>query len=390
MPDDSRSALRRVVVTGIGTVSALGAGGAPALAAALAAGRSAIAPVRSFDAAGSPSRLAAEVDEAMLTELVDPDAARRLSRICRLAVAASGQAMADARLDPGDGARLGLAIGTEHGDFRSSEAFAAGYLRRGVGGLSPMIFPNTVMNSMGAVAAIALGARGPTITVNQATIAGDLAVARGAALVAGGRATAVVAGGVDELCAPVYRRLAEMRVLSPMGGSAPEGCRPFAPDHNGPVIGEGATFVVLEERAAALARGATVHAELLGVHGSSIPVAPHTAPSRRRDPHSPVTRVLGEAGVDAGALSLCYGAGNGDPGIDDWEMALLETDLAAGLPSGSAAPCSLAPLFGQHGGLGALRVAAAALALAGAAGPALVHGIARGGCRTAILLGRAA
>src|SRR5262245_22262635 len=127
----SQAAPRRVVVTGIGTVNALGAGGAPALAAALSGGRSAIAPVRSFDSGDAPSRLAAEVDEAMLSELVDRDAARRLSRICRLAVAASGLAMTDAGLDAGDGARLGLALGTEHGDFRSSEAFAAGYLRRG-------------------------------------------------------------------------------------------------------------------------------------------------------------------------------------------------------------------------------------------------------------------
>jgi hypothetical protein len=97
--------------------------------------------------------------------------------------------------------------------------------------------------------------------------------------------------------------------------------------------------------------------------------------------------VLGEASVDAGALAFCYGAGNGDPAVDDWELALLEADLGA--PDG-AAPRSLAPLFGQHGGLGALRVGAAALALSRGGGAALVHGIARGGCRTAILLGRAA
>ncbi len=136
-----------------------------------------------------------------LADLIDRDAARRLSRICRLAVAASRQAVADARLDPAARGRLAIVMGTEHGDFRSSEEFAAGFLRRGVGGLSPMIFPNTVMNSMAAVAAIAVGARGPTITVNQATVAGDLAVARGARLVASGQADAVLAGGVDEICA---------------------------------------------------------------------------------------------------------------------------------------------------------------------------------------------
>ncbi len=385
------SAPRRVVVTGLGTVNAASAGGASALVAALRSGRSAIAPIRSFDVEGSACRLAAEVDEAILADLVDRDAARRLSRICRLAVAASRQAIADARLDPAAAGRVALVMGTEHGDFRSSEEFAAGFLRRGASGLSPMIFPNTVMNSMGAVAAIAVGARGPTITVNQATVAGDLAVARGARLVASGQADAVLAGGVDEICAPVYRRLAEMRVLSPMGRGTPEGCRPFASDHNGPVIGEGATLLVLEEREAALARGATVHAEVIAAAWSNIPVAPHTAPSTRRDPRSPVLRALRDAALPPGAVAACYATGNGDPAVDDWEVTLLAEDLrdAAGLrvPQGLR---SIAPLFGQHGGLGALRAGAAALAVGAGGGTALVHGIARGGCRTAILLGRAA
>lgn len=384
----------RVVITGIGTVNAASVGGQHAVAQALASGRSAIAPVRAFEVEGCPSRLAAEVDETALAGLIDRDVARRLSRICRLTVAACRLALVDARLEPaawpGGGAGLGLVIGTEHGDFRSSEEFAAGFLRRGIGGLSPMIFPNTVMNSMGAVAAIAVGARGPTVTLNQATVAGDLAVARGAALVAGGHAAAVLAGGVDDLCAPVYRRLAELRVLSPMRRGGAEGCRPFAPDHNGPVIGEGATFVVLEALEAAWARGATIRAEILGGAWSNIPVAPHTAPRRRRDANSPVRRLLGQLDLSGDALARCYGAGNGDPGVDDWETALLAQDLSEG-PGPGPAPRSLAPLFGQHGGLGALRVGAAALDLAtGGSGPVLVHGIARGGCRTALLLGRAA
>jgi 3-oxoacyl-(acyl-carrier-protein) synthase len=205
----------------------------------------------------------------------------------------------------------------------------------------------------------------------------------------------MVAGGVDELCAPVYRRLAEMGVLSPMGRPTPEGCRPFSRDHNGPVLGEGATFVMLEERSAAIARGATIHAEVLGTASSNIPAAPYSAPRGRKDGSSPVRRVLSELGLAPESLSACYGSGNGDPPLDDWETALLDADLASG-GTGSGdrsrlAPRSLASLFGQHGGLGALRVGAAALGLAKAgAGPTLVHGIARGGCRTAIVLGRAA
>ena len=106
---------RRVVVTGLGTVNASTAGGREALAGALALGRSAIAPVKSFGVDGCASTLGAEVDEATLASLVDRDAARRLSRICRFGLAACVLAVRDAGVAGGAG--LGIVVGTEHGDF---------------------------------------------------------------------------------------------------------------------------------------------------------------------------------------------------------------------------------------------------------------------------------
>jgi len=376
---------RRVVVTGLGTVNASTAGGREALAAALEAGRSAIAPVRSFGVDGCASTLGAEVADETLGALVDRDAARRLSRICRLALAACVLAVRDAGVASGPG--LGIVVGTEYGDFTSSRDFAQGFLRRGPAGLSPMIFPNTVMNTMASTAVIAIGAKGPSVTVNQATLAGDLAVAQGARLIADGRAEAMVAGGVDELFEDVYRRLSQMGALSPMAGTAPEGCRPFAPDHNGPVLGEGATFVVLEEREAARARGARILAEITAAAWGNVPTAPHTGGPRRHDRASPVARLLRARG--GAAVARCYGSANGDPAVDDWERALLTRDLP-GARAGLLPPAALASLFGQHGGLGALRVGAAALDAARGASSVLVHGIARGGCRTALVLEPAA
>ena len=374
MPD------HRVVVTGVGTINASTAGGRDALAGALALDRSAIGPVRGFDAAALTSRLAAEVDDAILASLIDRDAARRLSRICRLALGACVLAVRDAGVPSGPG--LGIVVGTEFGDFTSSRDFAHGFLTRGPAGLSPMIFPNTVMNTMASIAAIAIGAKAPSVTVNQSTLAGDLAVARGARLIADGRTTAVVAGGVDELFQDVYQRLAEMGALSPMQSRAPEGCRPYAADHNGPVLGEGATFVVLEGLEAARARGARVMAEIVEAAWGNVPTAPHTGRPARIDDRSPVGRLIRS---HPEGVARCYGAGNGDPAVDDWERALLGHDLPA--RADLLPPRSLAPLFGQHGGLGALRVGAAALDVGRGIGSVLVHGIARGGCRTAVLVG---
>ncbi len=217
---------RRVVITGMGTVNTSIAGGTSAMAEALAHPRSGIAPLRAFSVEHGSSRLAAEVDDAMLASLIDRDAARRLSRVCRLTVAACRLAVEDAGIGGGTG--LAIVVGSEHGDFRSSEEFADGYLRRGPAGLSPMIFPSTVMNTMASVAAIAVGARAPSVTINQPTVAGDLAVARAAALVANAGADAALAGGVDEVSAILYRHLSALGALSPMAGRGVEGCRPFA------------------------------------------------------------------------------------------------------------------------------------------------------------------
>jgi 3-oxoacyl-(acyl-carrier-protein) synthase len=148
------------------------------------------------------------------------------------------------------------------------------------------------------------------------------------------------------------------------------------------VLGEGATFVVLEDEAVARARGATVIAELAGVRYGNVPVAPHTAPVARGDARSVVRSSLSAAGVSAAALAACWGAGNGDPALDDWEVALLRADLPG--RADLVPPRALAGNFGQHSGVGALRAAAAALHAAG--GPALAHGLARGGCRTALVL----
>jgi 3-oxoacyl-[acyl-carrier-protein] synthase II len=375
----------RVVITGMGTVNASTSGGTDAVAGALARGRSGIAPVTGFAVDGSPSRLAAQVPDATLAGLIGGDQARRLSRICRLAVAACELAVEDAGL--AGGTDLGIVVGTEHGDFRSSEEFAAGFLRRGPAGLSPMIFPNTVMNTMASVAAIAIGAKGPSVTLNQPTVAGDVAIARAAALIRAGRARAVVAGGVDEICEVVYRRLAAMGALSPRRGGGAEGCFPYEPGHNGPVLGEGATFLVLEHLDAARARDATILAEVVEIAWGNVPAAQHGARPARVDHDSPVRQLLDERATRSG-LQRCYGSGNGDPGLDDWERALLARDLDGRIDAQLLPPRSLAPLFGQHGGLGALRVGAAALDASRGSAPALVHGIAPGGCRTALILTR--
>jgi 3-oxoacyl-(acyl-carrier-protein) synthase len=353
-----------VVVTGIGTVSPIGIGGGAVLSAALERGVSALGPVRAFPTDGCPSRLGGEAGD-VATHLAG-DEGRRLPRVSQLAVVAARLALADAGLEPGQLAAPGLVLGSYWGDLRSSEAFARGFLSRGPLGLSPLAFPSTVMNAMAAHVALAVGVRGPMLTVNDLGAAGDLAVAQAVALLGGGRATAVLAGGVDELSPALYHELARLGVTSATA-PGPEGCWPFDRRANGTVLGEGATLLVLEVRDAARARGARVYAEVAGVAWGNVPGrAGGPPPARRRDPAA-VRRALGAAGVRADQVDAAYLTGAGAPAQDACELDLVARALGPGMPR--ARLTALTPLVGDHAGLGALRVAAAALAVAGAPVP---------------------
>lgn len=398
----------RVVLTGVGSLSALGVGGFAAVGRVMEAGRSAILTVRAFPVDGLGSRLAGELREGALAEQVGREEARRLSRICQLTVAACRLALRDAGLDPlAEGSELGLIVGSEFGDLRSSQEFADGYLKKGPGGLSPMIFPSTVMNTMAASAAIAVGAKGASVTLNQATVAGELAVARAVSMVVNGRMPAVLVGGVDEICPILYRMLSALGGLSPMGGG-PEGCWPFDRRHNGPVRGEGATFVLLETLEGALRRGAAIHAELRGAAWGNSPVGRDRVPRSDGDGLI-IARALNQAGLAPDSIGWAYLSGTGDPPLDDWQLDLVRAAFGDHRPRLT----SLTPLAGDHAGLGALRVAAAAwtagtrqlpglLSLrepvrddcafatapgsATVAGAGLVHGVARGGTQVALVV----
>lgn len=331
---------RRVAITGAGAVTAVVIGGADAIGRAI----------------GSDTHVDGERVDRALAELVDATEGRRLSRVSQLTLAAARLAASDAGFEA-DGA-LALIVGTELGDLRSTIAFADGYLGRGPSGLSPLLFPSTVMNTMAAATAIALRARDLSLTINAPTVAGELAIIRAAGAVAAGRASTVLAGGVDELDPTVASILVEAH-----------GC--FA------ARGEGAAFVVLEPLDAALARGARVLGEVLGTASGALRAAPYGV-GRHASPRV-VSRALTEAGTPAGALRAIYTGENGDTRRDAWEAHVL-----AGV-AGDAHTVALARRFGQISALGPLKVVAAA-----ESAPALVHGLARGGSEVALVVGPAA
>jgi len=397
----------RAVITGIGCTSPFGVGGSALVASVLQANTTAIRPLTGFATDGLSSCLGAEIPAACLPVTEE---GRRWSRLSQMTVLACRQAVVEAGLAGSDMLRhTGLVVGSEYGDLRSTEAFSLGFLRKGPLGLSPLLFPSTVMNTMAGTTSIALGLKGPMLTLNQPGVAGELAIMRALMLLHAGRAPVVIACGVDELFPLLYETLVQLQVPSPRE-RGDEACRPFDQRHNGPVLGEGATAVVLESPAHARARGAPILAEVRSLYWGGIPTPPGRYPALRHVPPQLLSQALREAGVCPEDIGLAYLAACGDPQHDALELACTATAF------GSPGPwlTSVTHLTGDYGSLGAFRVAAATVTIGTGRAPVLdylcqpmradvrfvvqpvappppvvlVHGLARGGMHTALLVER--
>ena len=400
------SPLPLAVITGIGHIGPLGSGDRDVIATFLRANTTAIGPLAGFRTDCNPRRLGALIPESALEPTEET---RRWSRVGHMAVTACRHAVADAGIAELETLhRFGLVVGSEYGDLQSTEAFDAGFLRRGPRGLRAFLFPNTVMNAIAGTVSIALEIKGPMLTLNQPGVAGELAVARAIALLEAGRAPAVIACGVDELFPILYEALELLNVPSPRGG-AEEACNPFDQRHNGPVMGEGATAVILETPEHAQTRGAPILAHVRSAHWGGLPARPYRYPSRAQLHHRLLNRTLNAAKLPPDAIDAAYLSGSGDPDQDTTELALM-----AGL-FGSDSPCitSVTHLVGEHGSLGALRVASAAMTACSGVIPTLdylrnpirhdlrfatqplpatpatvlVHGVGRGGVQAALVVG---
>jgi 3-oxoacyl-[acyl-carrier-protein] synthase II len=293
----------------------------------------------------------------VLSQLLDATEARRLSRVCQMTVAAGRLALADAAL--AGGTSLALLLGTEFGDMVSTIKFVDDYLERGIPGLSALLFPHTVMNTMAATTAIVVSAKDLSLTLNIPTVAGELAIARGAAAVRAGRIDACLAGGADEPPQFVVDTFRE-------AGAGSD------------VRGEGAGFVVLESLEGARARGARILGEIIGEAWRALAVRPHGIGRATRSPA--IAAALAGAGAEPAEIGIVYTSANGDGPREEWERALLHRALAPHRPPQR----SLSLPAGRHGGVAARSIATAATEAGDRL--ALVHAVARGGNQIAIVV----
>jgi 3-oxoacyl-[acyl-carrier-protein] synthase II len=257
---------RRIVVTGLGCVSPLGADAIRSFEAAVA-GRSGIGPLTGFDATGFPVRFGGEVRGELDLGGVPAKEARRLDRVILLAVAAAREAAADAALGAAklDAERAGVAIGTGIGGLATLQENFRVLDARGPARVSPFTIPMAIGNMASGYVGIRHGLRGPNLCHVAACASGAQAIGESARLIERGDAELMLAGGSEAANTSLgVAAFAAMRALSTRNDEPQRASRPFDRDRDGFVMGEGAAVLVLESEEHALARGARIRAELSG------------------------------------------------------------------------------------------------------------------------------
>ena len=256
----------RVVVTGLGCITPLGLDVASTWAA-LAEGRSGVAPITTFDAAPFETRFAAEVKGFDAEALLGRRLARRTDRFTQFAAAATQQALGQAGLviDEANRDRVGVIVGTGIGGIATLLEEAERMRAAGPRRVSPFMVPMMLPDGAAGQIAILFGARGPNMAVVTACATGANAIGEAAETIRRGAADVMIAGGAEAAILPLT--LAGFNVMDAISrrNNDPAGAsRPFDRDRDGFVMGEGAGIMILESFEHARRRGAAILGEVAG------------------------------------------------------------------------------------------------------------------------------
>jgi 3-oxoacyl-[acyl-carrier-protein] synthase II len=271
--------LQRVVITGMGTVNPLG-NDVPTSWNALLKGVSGVAPIEGFDVSDLPVKFGAQIKGFDPESVLEKKEARRFDPFLQYTMAAAVEAMDDSgwKVPAERAERTGVLIGSGIAGLATMLENCDALVNRGPRKVSPFFVPYTIANMASGLVSMRYGARGPNSCVDTACTTGTHAIGDAARLIARGDADVMIAGGVE---APVNRLgmagFASMRALSQRNDDPQRASRPFDRNRDGFVIAEAAGVVVLESLGHALARGARIHAEVIG-YGMSGDANHMTAP----------------------------------------------------------------------------------------------------------------
>ena len=259
-------AKRRVVVTGLGCISPVG-NDVDTTWANIKAGVSGIGEITYFDTTAYSTKIAGEVKDFDPTQYIDKKETKKMDRFIQLGIAAGMQALDDSGLDITDAnaKRVGVAIGSGIGGLPLIEENHSKLVNSGPRRVSPFFVPSTITNMVSGFLSIMRGLKGPNLNVVTACTTGVHNIGIGARAIAYGDADVMVTGGAESTITPLaIAGFGSARALSTNNENPQQASRPWDEARDGFVMGEGAGVVVLEEYEHAVARGATIYAELSG------------------------------------------------------------------------------------------------------------------------------
>jgi 3-oxoacyl-[acyl-carrier-protein] synthase II len=310
--------MKRVVITGIGVVSPIGTG-KDVFWTALLAGKSGIRPVTSFDTSAFPVHIGAEVPDFDPKDHLRCQKPDSMGRASQMAIGAARLALADAQvdLDSMTRSRVGVSMGTTSGE----PLFVEQYNDAKKNGTSAPaeVFGHYPCHVIPAHVAIEFGLHGPAIMIPNACAAGNYAVGYAFDQIRSGRVDMMLAGGSDAFSRIPYMGFARL------GAIAPERCQPFDKNRKGMVPGEGAAVLILEPLDAALARGASVYAEVLG-YGVSCDSHHMTAAHPQADGAiRAMSAAITQSGLTTEGIDYISAHGTGTPTNDRIESLAVRT-----------------------------------------------------------------
>jgi len=318
-------ARRRVVVTGIGAVNAVGTG-VPDFLQGLREGRPGGGPIKQFDATDSPVKIACEVKDFDPTTVLDKKTARRTDRYCHFALFAAREAVQQAQLDiEAEADRIGTSIGSGIGGLNTLYVAHQHIFEKGIDRFSPFWVPALIPNMGAAYVSIELGTRGPLVASCTACAASSMAVGDAVMYIRHGMADVMLAGGAEAAVTPMgIGGFHGMRAMSTRNDDPAGASRPFDLERDGLVIGEGGAVLVLEELEHAQARGVEILAEVTG-YGLSSDAAHVTEPDPTgQNPARAIEMALGDAGRVASDVGYVNAHGTSTPVGDASETRVLK------------------------------------------------------------------
>lgn len=262
---------RRVVITGLGVISAIG-NNKDDFWNNLVAGKSGITEITRFDPAPFPTRIAAQINDFQAQEYIPRKDARRMDRFVQYACAAALTALKDANLEISaeEANRTGVWIGSGIGGIETFENQHSAYLKKGGNGISPFFIPMMIANMASGQVAIFTGAKGPNGCTVTACATGTNSIGDAFHMIRNNKADVMITGGTEASITPTaIGGFCAMKAMSTHNEEPAKACRPFDQNRSGFVMGEGSGVIILEELEHALNRGAHIYAELVGYGASA-------------------------------------------------------------------------------------------------------------------------